>query len=304
VTAATERLKSDQARLDVTLRGATDEDVQQAQAALDHAQQDLAKAQQPYTPADLRGQELAVQQAAAQLQKTRNPYTDQDTAAAQAAVDGAQAQLETAELALGETTVIAPVDGVVSERLVSQGALVSPQTSLLTLVPPAVEVLVNVDESRLGQLARGQSVQIGVAAYPDQTFKGEITSISPTLDTRTRTAAVHVQPADADGHLQAGMFAQLNITTGSRQNGLLVPSSAVLSNAARPEVVAISRDNVIQLQPVKLGLRNDDFVEILSGLDQGALVATSSLTSLHDGDVVTPRPAEQPALALGPTNPE
>jgi len=304
VTAATERLKSDQARLDVTLRGPTDEDVQQAQSALDHAQQDLSKTQQPYTAADIRGQELAVEQAAAQLRKAQNPYTDQDTAAAQAAVDGAQAQLETAEMALGETTIIAPVDGTVSERLVAPGALVTPQTSLLTLVPPAVEVLVNVDESHLGQLARGQSVQLGVAAFPDQTFGGEISSISPTLDTKTRTAAVHIQPADPGAQLRAGMFAQLSITTASRRAALLVPKSALLGDGAQARVVAIDSDNIARLQPVRLGLRSDDFAEILNGLDQGALIATSGLTTLHDGDVVTPRPAEQPVIALAPTNPE
>jgi RND family efflux transporter MFP subunit len=304
VTAATERLKSDQARLDVTLRGATDEDVQQAQAALDHAQQDLAKAQQPYTAADIRGQGLAVEQAAAQLQKAQNPYTDQDTAAAQAAVDGALAQLETAELALGETTIIAPVDGTVSERLVAPGALVTPQTALVTLVPPAVEVLVNVDEAHLGQLARGQAVQLGVAAFADQTFGGEITSISPTLDTKTRTAAVHIQPADPDAQLRAGMFAQLSIITASRHAALLVPKSALLGDGTQARVVAIDGDNIARLQPVRLGLRNDDFAEILDGLDLGTLVATSGLSALHEGDVVTPRPTEQPALALAPTNPE
>jgi HlyD family secretion protein len=304
VTAAGEHLKTDQARLDVLLRGATDEDIQQAQAGLDHAQQDLAKAQQPYTPAEVRQQELAAAAADAQLRKAQRPYTDNDLGAAQAAVDGAEAQLETAELGLGETTIIAPVDGTVSERQAAPGALVNPQTPIVTLVPPSLEVLVNVDEAHLGQLASGQSVRFGVATYPDKTFRGQVAEISPTLDTRTRTSTVHIQPKDPDAQLRAGMFAQLNIITASHQGALLVPSAAILNDGPQPQVLGIDSGNVVNLQPVRIGLRTDDVVEVVSGLQEGALIATSNLTTLHAGDVVTPRLADQSAVAQLATNPQ
>jgi RND family efflux transporter MFP subunit len=301
VTAATERLKSDQARLDVALRGPTDEDIQQAQAAVDQAEQQLVKARQPYTPADLQQQEQAVAAAAAQLHKTENPYTEQDLAAAQAAVDGAQAQLDAAQLQLAQTTIIAPVDGVIAERLVAPGALVNPQTPLVTLVPPALEVVVNVDESHLGQLARGQDVQLEVAAFPGQAFAAQVESISPTLDPKTRTATVHIQPKDTDSGLRPGMFAQLKIVAAEKHDVVVVPKSAIASGDNQPRVAVIDTTNTARLQPVQLGLQNDNFAEVLTGLSSGQLLVTSGVANVHDGDVVAPRTDSLSAVAQAAT---
>src|SRR5581483_5146463 len=150
----------------------------------------------PYTDADIQQQQQAVAAADAQLQKAQNPYTDQDMNAAQATVDQAQAQLDLAQLGVQDTTITAPVDGVISERLVSPGALVSPQTPIVTLVPPSLELVVNIEESKLGQVAEGQSVQLQVPAFPDRKFAGTVKSISPTIDSKSRTAAVRIEPKD------------------------------------------------------------------------------------------------------------
>jgi membrane fusion protein (multidrug efflux system) len=281
------------------LRGPTDEDIQQAQAGIDQAMQQLQKAKAPYTKFDLIGQEQAVAQAQAQLDKAQSPYTDQDLAAAQAAVDQAQAQLDIAALGLKETTVSAPVDGVISERLVSPGALVSPQTPIATLVRPALELVVNVEESQLGQVAEGQAVRLQVPAFPNQTFTGAVRSISPTVDTKSRTAAVRVEPKDDASQLRAGMFARLSIVTAEKRDALVVPREAVLTGApgTQPLVIAIDPTGRVHRQPVKLGLQSDRQVEILVGLDDDQLVATSSLNDLADGDIVTPQVQVRTALA-------
>ncbi len=291
VTAARERLKADQARLDVTLQGPTDEDVQQAEAVVDQAQQQLQKARQPYTAYDLQQQQQAVTQAGAMLQKAQNPYTDQDVAAAQAAVEQAQAQLDMAQLNLSQTIVTAPIAGVISDRLIAPGALVSPQTAIVTLVPPQLEVVVNVEESQLGQIAPGQSVDLQVPAFANQLFTGVVKTISPTVDGRSRTAAVRIEPKDDSGMLRAGMFADLNIVTASRQNTLLVPRGAILSAGAGTSSMVVTIDNSgkAHRQPVTLGLLNDRLAEVVSGLDYGQLVATSGMNDLKEGDLVAPQ---------------
>ena len=195
--------------------------------------------------------------------------------------------------------MLAPVDGVVSERLVAPGASVSPQTSLLTLVPPSLELLVNVEESQLGQVAEGQKVQLEVPAYPNQIFTGTVRSIAPTLDTKSRTAAVRVEPNDDANKLRAGMFARLNIITAARENTLLVPRQAVLSTAAGtlPSVMTIDGDGRVRKQQIRLGIQNEQFVEVVGGLNEGQLVATSGLNSLADGDIVAPQVETRTALA-------
>jgi RND family efflux transporter MFP subunit len=283
--------------LEVVLRGPRDEDVQQAQAAIDQAQQQLDKARLPYTNNQLQQQEQAVAQAGAQLQKVLKPYTDQDFAAAQAAVDQAQAATAQANLALSDTVVTAPVDGVVADRLVSPGALVSPQTAIMVLVPLSIELVVNVEESDLPSVAAGQSVELQVPAFPTQTFSGTVASISPTIDSKTRTARVHIQPDDVANQLRSGMFANLSIVTSEKQDALVVPRQAVLGGTT-PTVIAIDSEGVAHRQPVRIGIQGDQLTEVLSGIDEGQLVATSGLSSLSDGEMVAPQ-VEAP-VAMSP----
>jgi RND family efflux transporter MFP subunit len=317
VTASRERLKSDQAKLDQLNGGPTDEDLQQAHSAVDQAaqqltlatkpstQQDiraqsaaveqarlqLVKARAPYTDYDLQQQQQAVAQAEANLRLKQNPYTDQDLASAQAVVDQSKAQLSLAELGVKDTTIVAPADGAISERLVSPGALVNPQTPIVTLVPPSLELVVNVEERQLGQVAEGQSVQLSVPAFPQQTFTGAVKSIAPTVDSKSRTAAVRIEPKDDASKLRAGMFAQLSIVTAEKQNALIVPKQAVLigTPGTEPLVITIAPDGRVHRQPVRLGLQSDTADEILTGIDDGQLVATSSLSDLTDGDIVAPQ---------------
>jgi RND family efflux transporter MFP subunit len=327
LTAARERLRSDQARLDQLLAGPTDEDLRQAEAAVDAAAQQLTLARQPSTDQDIRAQRAALEQAQLQLQKARtpytdfelqqqrqavaqaeaqlrskqNPYTEQDLQAAQATVDQARAQLELAELGLNETRVLAPADGLIAARLIAPGALVNPQTPIVTLVPPSLELVVNVEESHLGELAEGQAVELQVAAFPTQTFAGVVKTIAPTVDEKSRTAEVRVEPKDDSNRLRAGMFAQLNIVTAARQNTLVVPREAILAAGAGSSrmVVAIDASGKTHRQPVTLGLQNERQAEVLSGLQYGQLAATSGMNDLKDGDLVAPQIRQ--LAAQGPT---
>ena len=321
---AREKLQSDQARLAEVLRGPHPDDVAQAQAVVEQAEQQLAlaaapaaeqelrgqralveqarlqveKAGSPYTNYDIEQQAQAVNQAQATLQGRRNPFSAEEVQAAQAAVDEARARLALADLGVREMAVYAPVDGVIAERQISQGALVSPTTPIVTLLPPGLEVVVNVEESQLGHLIEGQPISLQVAAYPNTTFTGAVAAISPTLDTRTRTASVRVIPRDEGGQLRAGMFARVSILTSARQGALLVPKDSLLpgSSNGSSSVIRVDEENRARKVPVATGLTSDRMVEILGGLSEGQLVVTSSLGQLTDGDRLAP----QMQLALAP----
>src|SRR5262249_34285110 len=149
--------------------------------------------------------------AQAQLDKAEHPYTDQDLAAAQAGVDQAQAALAQAQLGVRETQIVAPVDGIVFDRQVSPGAMVGPTSPIVTVIPPQLDVVVNVDEAQLGKVQTGQSVQVTVPAYADQPFSGTVSTVAPAVDQKTRTSAVHVQADDPHGRLKPGMLATVTV---------------------------------------------------------------------------------------------
>jgi HlyD family secretion protein len=317
VDAAREKLKADRARLDQVIAGPQDEEVQAAEdvitqaqqqllittqpattqdieaqrALVEQARQQLQKAQQPYTAYDIEQQQHVVAQAAAQLRTRQNPYTDQDVQTAQAGVDQAQAALQLAQLGVRETQIIAPVDGIVFDRQVSPGALVGPTSPIVVLIPPALEVAVNVDETQLGKVSKGQTVALQVPAYPGESFAGTVTAIAPGVDTKTRTTSVRIQPKDDIGRLRTGMLAQVSIITGAQTNALLVPREAVLG-APTPngQATVVTLDGGrAERKTVRLGLVNDQVVEISSGLADGQIVAIANASGLNNGDVVAPQ---------------
>lgn len=104
----------------------------------------------------------------------------QELAAAEAAVAAAQARVETAQLDLGRTQIRAPVDGVIANRTVSTGQLLSPGQIALAVVPVAdAYVIANFKETQIAKMRPGQPVAIHIDAYPDMKLTGRIDSLAP-----------------------------------------------------------------------------------------------------------------------------
>jgi HlyD family secretion protein len=187
-------------------------DVAAAQGAVMAARAQLALAKQPASSADLAKAQAAVDVAAQQLALAREPYTVQDLNAATAAVAQARAVLGAAQVARDEATVKAPIDGVVSEKLLSLGALAAPTTPIVTLVDPRVEVVVDVAGAEASSLHRGDPATITADALTGTSIPGNVTTIAPATDPRTRTVAVKVTPDSTDSGLTDGMLAQVQLT--------------------------------------------------------------------------------------------
>jgi len=268
------------------------EDVQQAQAAVDAAQAalDNAKAQLKQlqdgpTEDDLRAVDAAVEQAQQAYNLALNPYTKNDLAAAQAAVDQAQAAVDMAQIALNDASVTSPVDGVVSERLLSEGALVSPQTPIVSLISDDVEMVLGVEESQIGQVKEEQKAEITVAAYPGTVFPARVATIAPAADPKSRTFQVKVRPDANDGRLKPGMFAQVSIVTVQKDKAVLIPKEAVVTRSGQTYVFVLSGDTV-QMRQVKLGISKGSTVEVTSGVNAGEEVVVAGQNDLKDGDKV------------------
>ena len=262
-----------------------DADLAQARAGVRGAEAALAAAQHPVVAGQIDAARAQADAATAGAALAANPYTAEDLAAARAAVDQAQAQAEMARSALKELTIVSPVDGVISERQIVVGAVASPATPIVSIVSPELEVAVPVEETQLARVKPGQEAQITVPAFPGQPFNGKVTVVAPTVDQRSRTGQVKVEPsADALGKLRPGMFAEVRLVFERKSGVLAIPSAAVLGGA-EPSVVVVA-GGVAKRAPVQLGLRDGDRVEVLSGLQEGEAVALDA-TDLRDGDRVS-----------------
>lgn len=276
-----------QARVD-SARFPSEFDVRGAEEALAREQAALSRLTN-VSAFDVRASLAQVEQAQAQLDARRRPFTAEDILVAASQVDQAAAALEAAKVQASEAVVRAPFRGVVAQKFVSPGAIVAPNTPVIQLVSKDVEIVLQVEEARIGQLRAGQPAQVSVAAFPGQPVPAQVASVAPTADPRSRTFAVRILPNDPEGRLRDGMFAQVSVSAPPRAT-LLVPSQAIATRSGRT-VVFVVTDNQVRLREVTTGVSDGQRTEIVQGLTGDAVVATSGLDVLNDGSPVQVRNA-------------
>lgn len=273
-----------EAALAKTKQPGSPQDIAQAQNAVVQAQQALIAARQPYTQQDVQQAQLGVQGAQQALAKTQQPYTAQDIEQAKATVAQAQVAVDQAKKAVADTTVKAPVTGVVTQVNLHQGAMASTAAALVTISSPDVVVQVPVEQTQVGGLSLGQKATITGGALGTQTVPGKITQLAPSGDTKARTFTVEVTP-DQQEQLRAGMFVTATIDAQVHKDATVVPTDAVFQRNNQNYVFVV-QDNVAKQTPVTLGLSNANLTEITTGIPVGALVVIQGLQGLNDGDRV------------------
>jgi membrane fusion protein (multidrug efflux system) len=202
---------------------------------------------------------------------------------AHAAARTAEANFALLEARLKETHIVAPFDGLVSERLVSPGAYAKAGDSLVRLVDlKTIKVNFGVPERYLTQLKLGQKVSARVASLNNRNFVGEVYFIDPQVDVMTRTIKVKAKIDNADGALRSGLFANVELTLDVHENAAVIPEEAILAQMGATTVFAVS-DQHVTIRPVKTGMRIPGKVEILDGLKAGEEIVTSGHQKLFPG---------------------
>jgi len=207
---------------------------------------------------------------------------------AQAAVDSARAQLDLARIALADTTIHAPLSGVVSKRLAQAGEKLAPDSPVFAIVDLKHLTLdAQVPASDIPRIHVGQDVQFHVDGFDGRNFAGKVARINPATETGSRAMIVYVDVANPDGLLRAGMFAKGTIVTEKSAPHPLLPIGAVRQDNGRDVVYRVD-DGKVVVQPVKLGLRNQDagLVEALDGAAPGMTVLAVPLDGVKPGSKV------------------
>lgn len=186
---------------------------------------------------------------------------------------------------LGNTSVRAPEDGLVSRRTARIGAIATGATEPMFRIIRHGEIELNaeISETRLAKVRVGQKAHVesagGVRA------EGSVRLVSPEVDKATRLGHVRIF-IGVDPALKTGAFGTAVIET-ARKNGLSIPQSAVLFGEDGPVVLSVVNDQV-KLRRIETGLMADGQIEVVSGLADGDVVVTKAGTFLRDGDAVKP----------------
>jgi Cu(I)/Ag(I) efflux system membrane fusion protein len=174
------------------------------------------------------------------------------------------------------TVVTAPVDGVVEELMVLEGAMLTPDMVAARITPLGqVWVVAAVPESASGGLAVGATAELSFAAWPGEPLQARVTEILPELNTETRTVQARLTVANADARLRPGMIGTAAIEVGSPREVVQVPLDAVIRTGRGERVVIALGQGRFGTRAVVAGVESGDRVEIRSGLAAGEEVVVS-----------------------------
>ncbi|GIV36425.1 MAG: MexH family multidrug efflux RND transporter periplasmic adaptor subunit [Cyclobacteriaceae bacterium] len=196
------------------------------------------------------------------------------------------ADIKLLEAQLAKTRIYAPFDGTIGFRFVSEGAYISPSTTVATLYnlnPAKIEF--NLPGRYSTQVRAGKKVRFTVENDP-RTFEGEVYAVEPQIDVNTRTLKVRALASNPEGLLLPGQFVRVELILETIENALLVPSEALIPDLQGHKVF-VNQGGKAAEQRVEIGLRTDRQVEILSGLEAGDTVITTGILQLRPGAPVS-----------------
>ncbi len=214
--------------------------------------------------------------------------SDIDFNAAKAGYEAARAQAAAAAEQAVNTTIVAPIDGVVSVRQVETGEAVYPGQELFTVVnTERLELSGQVPIEAAARIRPGMEVVFTLDAHPGLQLRGTVDRIEPMADLRTRQVGVYVQLPNRDGSLVAGQFATGRIVGEQVEGALVVPVAAVRGSGAQSFVLVVE-DGRIARRPVQTGLRDDlsGLIAIQSGVSEGEQVIATPVAAIEPGTAV------------------
>jgi RND family efflux transporter MFP subunit len=268
-----------QARLDVIN---AEYAITRAETALADAQQRLADLEAGPDELDVRTAKLAAAQAEYGLKEAEERLATiqagPDESAiklAQSGYDSARAIYDDALAALEGAVMVAPFDGTIMTVNAEVGNLVS-SNAILTLADLTnLRVLASVDETEITQVEIGQAAIISFDAFPDATLQGEVLEVPIEGALSSNVVYYEVPISMAGGEdltLKPGMTANISLLAGQAENALLIPVMAVQISSDGYVVTVQNSDGSTTLVPIKIGLNDGVYVQVVSGLIEGDVV--------------------------------
>lgn len=293
-------------------------DAQQTRQALDAQEKVFQSRQQLYQEGALPRKEL--DQSQVEVVQARNQYAiakrhldtlqavgkQQELKAATGQLESAKGKYLGAEAQLSYSEIRSPIDGVVTDRPLYPGEMAAAGAAIVTVMDvSAVIAKAHIPQADAALLKVGDKGTITVPGL-DAPVEGKVTVVSPALDPNSTTIEIWLEAKNPKQQLKPGTSVQLALTAKTVKDALVVPAAAVISAAdGSPAVMVAGNDGKAHLKPVKVGIRQDDDVQILEGVTEADKVVSTGAYGLPDNTKikVEATPVETPAgTTAGPAN--
>lgn len=221
---------------------------------------------------------------------------------AKAQVEQREAAMNSARIRLGYTVLTTSEPGYVGERFVDEGALLSPNTPVLSVVGiDRIIVRTSIIERDYGLIKSGQVADVIVDAYPERTFGGRVARIAPMLQESARVAEMEVEVENDSLLIKPGMFTTVRVIVNEHDNAQVVPSRAVVHRQGDYGVFTVlAGADTASYHKVEIGIVTPNMTEILSPVLDGMVVVLGQHL-LSDGSSVI-LPGAEPSSVPGQGN--
>lgn len=201
-------------------------------------------------------------------------------------IEKARAEYQEALTVQSYTNLISRLGGVVTERMVNEGVLVSPGMGILKIADlKFVRIQANVSEKDLSQITVGTQVTIKSEKIPGKTISARITSIFNATDPMSRTGRVEARIQNPNSKFFSGDFIEMHIVIGIASSTLTIPSSAIVSHNGK-SIVWVVEDGLAKQKPVQTGISNGRRIQVIARLKEGEKVIYAGHQDIQEDDPV------------------
>jgi RND family efflux transporter MFP subunit len=265
-----------------------------ANASLEKARLDFGRATNLYATQSMTKSDYDAAKENLDVSQATVSEAQAQVAAAQSSVAAARAQLQQAEIALGDSALKAPMDGIVLQRNIDVGSLGAAGTVGFAMADVrSVKVVFGVPDLMLRHIQLGGPLAITTEAFPGSEFPGRVTAISPAADPQSRIFNIEITVPNPQDQLKPGMVAALRVAGGQLPEPTpAVPLSAIVRPKDDPTGYAVfvidahDGKEVARLRHIKVGPVYGDMIAVPEGVGVGERVITTGTTLLGDGDQV------------------
>jgi multidrug efflux pump subunit AcrA (membrane-fusion protein) len=287
-----------QANQDKSRTGTRPEELEQARAAYEKAENEYQRYRRLYdrksmAPVDYAKVEAAFRVTKAQYEMAQNGARKEDRTAADSVVRQAQAQVDASRKRLSDARLVSPIDGIVARRGVDPGEMVSagiPVFIIVNLNPAKVRV--GIPEPDIGRIRVGQHARISVPALDGSEFAGTVDLVGVSADPNSRTFTAKIAVPNSTLRLKSGMIAEASIEASGTIQAVEIPGEAIVHDPQGSTLVYVYYPDRKQVHArrVEAGRVGDHGIEVHSGLAGDELVVVAGQHKVREGSLVEVAP--------------
>ncbi|HEX2934965.1 MAG TPA: efflux RND transporter periplasmic adaptor subunit [Bacteroidales bacterium] len=214
-----------------------------------------------------------------------NAITKRDLEQANIGLKKAKADLTTAQKALSNTAIKAPISGYINSDNVTLGQFIAGGSTICEIVNNStLKLNIRISEKEVYRISKGQNVVVHLSVFPDKKFSGKITAITEKADASMKFNVEITLNNNAQAQLRSGLYAEAELPIKNQEN-LIISKRCIVGSMESPVVYVVENGKAIRRELI-VGQSNDKLIEVLSGLVEGDQVIVSGQLNLKDGDDV------------------